>query len=73
MFLYLLAVSHPSHRGQSGVGQVREAKAHEKAQFRALHEGKYLPLKKRCAAFEKCACHPHLSPAQSCAKCQMRY
>ncbi len=35
--------------------QVRETKAGEKAQFRALHEGKYLPLKKRCVAFERCA------------------
>ncbi len=36
---------------------MREAKAQEKAQFRALHEGKYLPLKKRCAAFERCTSH----------------
>jgi hypothetical protein len=41
--------------------QLREAKAAEKAQFRALHEQKYLPLKKRCAAAERWV------PAMSCA------
>ena len=33
--------------------QLRDSKAEQKAQFRALHEQKYLPLKKRCEAAEK--------------------
>lgn len=45
----LLRHVNPSLRPTS---QLREAKAAEKAQFRALHEQKYLPLKKRCAAAE---------------------